>query len=210
MRLLLTIILIIIIGPTQSQNNAGKFDLEITKFKIGVNAGPYRGRTTQTNGPFDQGISGFGQIYFPFQWAVDYKSKFDNDTTILDNAANKPARKFPLNEYNKRIFLIRPSTLLHYVDNGSMAFGIGLQFSFLIVKQFYLEYQLSGVYVEANKAGEPDLHDGFNLHHFASISKPISRHFSLSIGFIHMSGAGVGTGKGANQDVISFGLKYNL
>ncbi|PCJ26984.1 MAG: hypothetical protein COA97_04615 [Flavobacteriales bacterium] len=180
-----------------AQNNAGKFGLEITKFKIGINAGPYRGRTPQTDGPFNQGFSGFGQIYFPFQFSVDYRSNFSDSATIT-------------NEYNNRVFLLRPSALFHYVDNGSMAFGIGLQFSFLITKQVYLEYQLSGVYIEANKAGLPDLNDGFNLHHFVSISKPISRHFSLSLGFIHMSGAGLGNGKTSNQDVLTLGVKWNL
>lgn len=181
----------------EAQNNAGKFGLEITKAKIGINAGPYRGRTQQTDGFFDQGFAGYGQIYFPFQWAVDYRSNFSDTATIK-------------NEYNDRIFLIRPSALLHYVDNGSMAFGLSIQFSFLIVKDYYLEYQLASVYVEANAAGAPDLYDGFNLHHFLSFSKPISRHFSLSLGFIHISGAGLGNGEISAQDVASLGIKWNL
>ncbi|MBL4594470.1 MAG: hypothetical protein JKX68_11745 [Flavobacteriales bacterium] len=197
MRFLLVAILFISYSSIKSQNNAGKFGLEITKLKVGINTGPYRGRTPQTDGPFNQGIAGFGQIYFPFQFSTDYRSNFLDSATIT-------------NEYNKRVFLLRPSALFHYVDNGSMAFGIGLQFSFLITKQFYIEYQLGGVYVEATVAGEPDLNDGFNLHHFISVSKPISRHFSLSLGLVHMSGAGLSNGKTSNQDVITLGVKYNL
>ena len=79
----------------------------------------------------------------------------------------------------------------------------------IITKQFYFEYQLSGVYLEATSAGEPDLNDGFNLHHFVSISKPISRHFTLSLGYIHMSAAGLG-GAVSNQDVVALGIKLNL
>ncbi|PCI94913.1 MAG: hypothetical protein COB15_12730 [Flavobacteriales bacterium] len=180
----------------KSQNNAGKFKLEITKAKIGVNIGPYRGRTPETDGPFNQGIAGFSQIYFPFQLAADYRKNF-NDSIIT-------------NEYNNRVFLIRPSVLFHYVDNGSMIFGVGTQLSFLIWSEFYFEYQISGVYLEANKKGEPDLHDGFNLHHIVSISKPISRHFSLATSYVHMSGAGLGSGIVSNQDVITLGIKWNL
>lgn len=194
--ILLTIVLSFNIG-VKAQPNAGKFNLEITKAKIGINIGPYRGRTPETDGPFNQGIAALGQIYFPFQWTADYRKNYNDSLTIK-------------NEYNNRLFLIRPNAIFHYVDNKSMAFGLGLQFSFLISQQVYLEYQLSGVYLEATNAGLPDLHDGFILHHFVSLSRPISRHFSLSFGLIHMSGAGIGNGLTSNQDVISLGLKWNL
>jgi len=197
MRYLLLAILLIGLIPLPAQNQAGKFGLEITKAKIGLNVGPYRGRTKLTDGPFDQGISGLAQIYFPFQFAADYRNNFSDSATVK-------------NEYNNRKFLLRPTALFHLVDKGSIAMGIGLQLSFLIVSDFYLEYQVGVVYVEANKAGAPDLNDGFNLHHFVSMSKPISRHFSLSMGIIHLSGAGLGTGAGANQDVITLGIKWNL
>ena len=197
MRYLLLFILFFSLMLVDAQSQAGKLGLEITKVKLGLNVGPYRGRTPTTDGPFNQGVSFIGQAYFPFQLAADYRKNFEDSATIK-------------NEYNDRVFLIRPSALLHYVDNGSMAFGLGFQFSFLLGKAFYLEYQLASVYIEANKAGLPDLNDGFNLHHTASIAKPISRHFSLAFAYVHMSGAGVGTGKGANQDVITLGIKWNL
>lgn len=85
-----------------------------------------------------------------------------------------------------------------------------MQLSFLITKEFYLEYQLAGVYLEATKASAPDLNSGFNLHHTISISKPISRHFSLATSFIHLSGAGLDKGVVSNQDVITLGIKWNL
>ena len=183
--------------PASGQQMAGKLGLEITKAKIGLNAGTYRGRTPETNGPFNEGVAFLGQVYFPFQLAADYRKNFSDSSAIS-------------NEYNNRVFLIRPSALFHYVDNGSIAFGGGIQFSFLIGKEFYLEYQISGVYLEATDDAGPDFNDGFNLHHLASISKPISRHLSLSIGLIHMSGAGLSNGTTSNQDVITLGLKWNL
>ena len=182
---------------TNAQNNAGKFSLEITKAKIGINLGPYRGRTSTTDGFFNQGVAGFAQIYFPFQLATDYRSNFSDTATII-------------NEYNKRLFLIRPSALFHIVDNGTYAMGVALQFSFLIVSDFYIEYQLAGIYLEAPKAAAPDLHSGFNLHHFVSISKPVGRHLSLSMGYVHISNAFLVASKGSNQDVLTLGLKLNL
>jgi hypothetical protein len=194
---IITLSLVTIFCPTLSgQNTAGKLGLEITKAKIGINGGPYRGRTPETDGLFNQGFAVIGQAYFPIQWCADYQRNFLDSNTIT-------------NEYNNRVFLIRPSALFHYVDNGSYAMGIGIQFSFLITKEIYLEYQLAGVYLEATKAGEPDLNSGFNLHHSISLSKPIRRHFSLSTTFIHMSGAGLSK-KASNQDVITLGVKWNL
>ena len=180
-----------------AQNSAGKFGLEITKAKIWIYGGPYRGRTPETDGPFNQGFVFICQTYFPIQWTADYQKNFSDSTAIT-------------NEYNKRIFLIRPSALFHFVDNGSIAMGIALQFSFLIAKEFYLEYQLAGVYLEATKAGLPDLTSGFNLHHTISVSKPIARHFSISTSIVHMSGAGLDHGVVSNQDLIALGIKWNL
>lgn len=192
------ILLLISSLGVKSQHNIGQFNLEITKAKIGLNAGPYRGRTAETNGPFNEGFAVVGQVYFPFQWVIDYKSKLEKDTIITD-------------EYNQRKFLIRPSVLFHVIDEGSIAFGIATQFSFLIVKDFYLEYQLGGVYLEAASANHPDLNDGFNLHHTVSISKPVSRHFSVALSIVHFSGAQLQDNqKGSNQDVIALGLKWNL
>jgi len=196
----LPLIIILIIScytPGRAQDNAGKFALEIMKPKIGLNAGPYRGRAQHTDGFFDQGIAGFGQVYFPFQWVIDYRSNFSDSATIT-------------NEYNNRLFLIRPSTLFHFVDNGSYAMGIGIQFSFLITNQFYLEYQGATIYLEAPKTAAPDLHSGFNLHHFVSVSKPISQHFSLTLGYTHISNAFLVSSKGSNQDLITFGCKSNF
>jgi hypothetical protein len=194
MRLFLAVILLMCFTSVKSQNMAAKFGLEITKFKVGVNAGPYRGRTQQTDGPFDQGIAGFGQIYFPFQ--VSYGVTKDTSTVKYG-------------EYDNKIILLRPSTILHLVDNGSVAYGGGIQISFRTIKHFYLEYQFGIVYLEAKEGLSPDLNDGMNLHHFVSISKPLNRHFTASLGFIHMS-KGWFNSKTSNQDVISLGIRYNL
>jgi hypothetical protein len=197
MRFILAFIVLFGLIPCSAQNMSGKLDLEITKAKIGINVGPYRGRSKQTNGPFNQGIAGFGQIYLPFQLIIDYRSNFSDSSTII-------------NEYNKRRFLLRSSALIHIVDNRSYAFGIGIQVSFLIVCDFYIEYQIGAVYLEASKNAGPDIYNGFNLHHVASISKPIGRHFSISMNYIHMSGGGIGNGKVSNQDIIALGIKWNL
>lgn len=197
MRYSILLILIVSSFYVNAQKQAGKLGLEIKKLQLELNAGPYRGRTAETDGPFNQGVSFIGQVYFPFQLAADYRKNFTDSTDIKD-------------EYNDRVFLIRPSALFHYVDKGSMAFGLGVQFSFLLTKNFYIEYQITPAYVEANKAGEPDLYDGFNLHHIVSLSKPISRHFSLKLAIVHLSGAGLSSGKSANQDVITLGVKWNL
>jgi hypothetical protein len=180
-----------------SQGNAGKFGLEIVKTKIGFNAGPYRGRTNVTNGFFNQGVAGFGQIYFPFQMAIDYRDNFSDSVNII-------------NEYNNRIFLIRPAALFHVIDNGSYAMGLTFQLSWLLVKQFYLEYQIGPVYVEATKGASPDLNSGFSLHHYVSISKPLSKSLTISGGITHMSNASITSSSGANHDLLSLGIKYGF
>lgn len=180
-----------------AQNHAGKFGLEIVNPKIGLNFGAYRGRTPETNGLFNQGVSGFGQIYFPFQMAIDYRKNF---TDSISEAS----------EYNNRIFLIRSSALFHIIDNGSYAFGLAIQFSWLLFNEFYIEYQLSPAYLEATKKSAPDLNSGFNLHHYVSLSKPLTNHLSLSLGIVHISNAGLSNQKGSNHDLLSIGFKFNF
>ena len=77
-------------------------------------------------------------------------------------------------------------------------------------EEYLLAEQKECTFIWTNKKGEPDLYDGFNLHHIVSVSKPISRHFSLSTSFVHISGAGLGNGTVSNQDVITLGIKWNL
>ena len=194
---IITISICCCFSSSYAQGNSGKFALEIMKPKMGLNAGPYRGRTQQTDGLFNQGVAGFTQVYFPFQWVIDYRNNFSDSATIK-------------NEYNKRLFLIRPLALFHFVDNGSYAMGIGIQFSFLITHQFYLEYQTATIYMEAPKTAAPDLRSGFNLHHFISVSKPISKRLSLSLGYTHISNAFLVSTKGSNQDIITIGGKCNF
>lgn len=201
MRAFLFIFLIVSLSlqanSSYTQNNAGKFGLEIVNPKIGLNFGGYRGRTPETNGLFNQGVSGFGQIYFPFQMAIDYRKNF------IDSISES-------NEYNNRVFLIRSSALFHVIDNGSYAFGLAIQFSWLLFNEFYIEYQLSPTYLEATKKSAPDLNSGFNLHHYVSLSKPITNYLSLSLGIVHLSNAGLSNQKGSNHDLLSIGFKFNF
>jgi hypothetical protein len=190
-RIIVLILLLFAVKPTiKAQINKEKFKLEITKINFGVNAGPYRGRNPLTDGPFNQGISGFGQVYFPFQFSYG-----NSNTKVSD-------------EYSEKTFLIRSSIIMHLVDNGSYAYGSGMQVSIRSIKNFYLEYQLGIVYLEANNDISPDLNDGMNLHNFISISKPLNQHFTTSLGFIHMS-KGWYDSKTSNQDVITLGLKWS-
>jgi len=96
------------------------------------------------------------------------------------------------------------------VDNGAYAFGVGIQFSWLITHQFYLEYQVAPIYLEAPKTAAPDLNSGFNLHHIVSIAKPINKYFSAVISLVHLSNAGLVSSKNSNQDVLSLGIKCNF
>lgn len=184
-------ILVLLTNPIKAQSIKEKLELKLSKVNVGFNVGPYRGRTPQTDGPFNQGFSGFGQVYFPLQLSYG-KSK----TIEVD-------------EYNEKLILIRPSIIIHFIDNGSYAYGSGMQISVRSIKNFYLEYQLGIVYLEAKNGISPDLNDGMNLHNFISISKPLNQHFSTSIGFIHMS-KGAFDSATSNQDVIALGLKWNL
>ena len=174
-----------------AQSNTRRINLKLTKVKIGVNIGPYRGRTQQTDGPFNQGFSGFGQVYFPLEFSYG-----NSESKVSD-------------EYAEKIILIRPSMIIHLIDNGSYAYGSGIQISIRSIKNFYLEYQLGIVYLEANNDISPDLNDGMNLHNFISINKPLNQHFTASIGFIHIS-KGAFDSTTSNQDVITLGLKWAL
>ncbi len=180
-----------------AQNSEGKARIEIVSSKLSLNVGSYRGRTLTTNRFFEQGAAGFSQLYFPFQLVIDYKSNF-TDSSISND------------EYNSRIFLVRPSFLFHYVNNGSYAIGGACQLSWKLISDFYFEYQLGLVYLEATIAAQPDLNSGFALHHYISLSKPISKRFSTSLGFTHISGANISDSKSSNHDLISLGLKFSI
>lgn len=193
MRLLLLPILIFALSPCQAQSSTNKLAAEFTNFTFGAHIGPYRGRTPETDGPFNEGFSLVGQAYFPMQ--LSFGATEDN-TTKKDEYANK-------------LLLLRPSLVLHFVDNGAIAFGGAMQLSCRTIKQFYLEYQLGVVYLDANDGASPDLHDGTNLHHLVSISKPLNKTFTASLGYIHMS-KGSFKSKTSNQDLITLGIRFHL
>ncbi len=183
------LLIICFYSPSFSQNN-GKIGLEITKLNIGAASGYYSGRTDNSN----KGITASGQIYFPFRWTVDYESDFTDSI---------------INEYDDRIFLIRPSFIFQTYDDIVYGFGMANQFSWLISKSFYLEYQLGVVYNEATKAAEPDIYSGFSLHHYLSMSKPLSKHFTIHFGYAHLSNAGLIKDDNSIIDAYLVGLKFN-
>ncbi len=184
------ILLLIFIYPSYSQSNEGEFGLEITKLNIGLASGYYSGRTANSN----NGLSTSGQIYFPFRWAIDYEANF------LDSLSD---------EYSNRIFLIRPVFVFQTYDDIAYGFGLANQFSWLITNSFYLEYQLGIVYNEATLAAEPDIYRGFSIHHYASISKPLSKHLTIHLGYGHLSNAGLIQGDNSIIDAYLIGLKFN-
>lgn len=173
-----------------AQDKRGKFDLEISKLNIGVSSGLYKGRTSYSN----NGLTASGQIYFPFRCALDYEGDFT---------------KTSINEYDERIFLIRPSIILQSYEDIAYGFGLANQLSWLITKSFYLEYQLGVVYNEATKAAQPDIYSGFSLHHYASISKPLSKHLTIHVGYSHLSNAGIIQGDNSIIDAFLAGIRYN-
>jgi hypothetical protein len=191
MRLFITSILILALTPCHAQSSSNKLSADLTNFNIGMHIGPYRGRTPETDGPFNQGISGFGQVYFPFQ--VSYGA----------------AKEATIDEYLNKKILLRPSIIIHTIDNGGVAYGGAIQISVKTFKQFYFEYQLGVVHLEAKDGASPDLYDGMNLHHFVSLSKPLSQNFTASFGFVHLSKGGFNS-KTSNQDMITLGIKFHF
>jgi hypothetical protein len=193
MRLFFVSILILALTPCQAQSTSNKLSADLTNFSIGAHVGPYRGRTADTDGPFNEGVSLVGQVYFPFQLSFG----MSNDTTSKNN------------EYANKIVLIRPSVILHFIDNGSIAYGSGAQISFKTFNQIYLEYQFGVVHLDAKEGASPDLYDGTNLHHFVSLSKALNHSFTASLGFIHLSKGGFNS-KTSNQDMITLGIRFHL
>lgn len=195
MRYFIISILLIGFATTKAQNNKGKFELEIVSANIGLYGTTY---STRSEGIQKMGkeFGFFSQVYFPFQWSVDYETNFNDSLTYNG-------------EYNKRLFLIRPQALFSVTQQGNVFGGLSIQFSWLLFNQFYLEYTTGVVWVEAEKSATDGLSSGFNLNQTLSISQPINQHFTFSLGFNHLSGAHIFDSE-ANQDLVYLGLKYNF
>jgi hypothetical protein len=192
MRYSLILILFFIFLETKAQNNKGNFELEIVNSTIGLYVTSY---STRSEGIQKMGeeFGFFGQVYFPFQWSVDYDANF-NDSLNYKGV------------YNKRIFLIRPQALFSVTQQGNVTGGIALQLSWLLFKAFYLDYGTGIIWVEAGKLATDGLVSGLNLNQTISISKPLNNHLTLSLGFNHLSSAHIFDSK-ANQDAIFLGMK---
>lgn len=175
------------------QENKGKFAFEIVKGKVAFYADTYRARKVG-DAQFGDGIGFSSLIYLPFQWSVDYAKNF-SDTTIYKG------------EFNQRLFIVKPTAIFSVNDNVSNTSGLGLQLSILITHNFYLEYITGIVWVEAAKNSNDGLDSGFNVVQGFYISKPLSTHFTFSIGFNHLSNAHIFTSE-SSHDKLLIGLKY--
>ena len=193
MRYFLVFLLLLSFRYTKAQNNKANFELEIINANIGLYGATY---STRSEGIKKMGeeFGFFSQVYFPFQWAVDYESNF-NDSLSYQG------------EYNDRLFLIRPQFLFSVTQQSNVTAGLSIQFSWLLFHQFYIEYASGVVWVEAKKSATDGLSSGFNLNQTLSISQPINNHFTFSLGFNHLSNAHISNSE-ANQDVLYLGLKY--
>lgn len=173
----------------------GKIQLEITRFKAGIYGATYRDRATNSTG-FGEELAVSSLIYFPFQWSVDVAQNFNDTIDIKD-------------EFNQRVFLIRPTAIVNVTEKGSFSTGGALQFSFLLGKQWYLEFLSGIVWAESPKNSNDGMDKGFNLTQGFYLSKPLHRHFTLSFGFNHVSSAHV-FNTNTNHDQLVIGVKYIL
>lgn len=193
---ILTILILLIItfsGKLYAQNNKGKIQMEINQLNVALYGSTYRDRITFKNN-FGDNFGFSSIIYFPFRWSVDYANNFN------DSTASK-------GEFNNRLFLIRPVAIFNLSDQGSATSGAGLQLSFLITKQWYIEFLIGTVWAESKKISTDGINEGFNLSQGFYLTKPIHQHFSLSAGFNHISSAHIFNSK-TNHDQIVFGAKY--
>jgi len=175
------------------QINKGKVSFEIVRGKIGFYADTYRARKIG-DAKFGDGIGFSSLIYLPFQWSVDYAKNF-SDTTSYQG------------EFNQRLFIIKPTAIFSVNDRVSNTSGLGFQLSILITKNWYLEYIAGVVWVEASKKANDGLDSGFNVLQGFYISKPLSTHFTFSVGFNHLSNAHIFTSE-SSHDKLLLGLKY--
>lgn len=190
---ILTFFIFAFSGEVVAQSNKGKMQMEINQLNIALYGSTYRDRITFENN-FGDGFGFSSIIYFPFRWSTDYANNF-NDSTISKG------------EFNKRLFLIRPVALFNLSDQGSATTGAGFQFSFLIIKQWYIEFLIGTVWAESKKKSTDGINEGFNLSQGFYLTKPIHQHFSLSAGFNHISSAHIFNSK-TNHDQIVLGVKY--
>jgi lipid A 3-O-deacylase PagL len=92
-------------------------------------------------------------------------------------------------------------------QQGNNFTGLSVQFSWLVFNFLYLEFATGVVWVEAVDTASDGLASGFNLNQTISLSKQFSNHYTISLGFNHVSNAHILESE-TNQDAIFLGLKY--
>lgn len=172
----------------QREKDRGAFNLYITKTKLELIGGAYRNRSYP-----DQNFEPFTltyHIYLPFQLEL--------------NRVNFKA--------GDKLMKINMPLIVHHSKYGNYALGLGIRFSFLIIKRLYLSYQPGLVWCEVVKPKTNDgfSYMGFNLHHEFNLSYNITKRIDISANLIHISNGAIFTSVKNNQDVIGIGLGYNF
>lgn len=170
------------------QNDRGVFNLYIKRPEFELIAGAFRNRESSTQG-FEL-VNFTYHVYLPFQYDLNY---------VNLNAKDK---------------LLKLNTLfiVHHSKYGNYAIGLGERFSFLLVKNLYLSYQIGVVWCEPVKRNTNDgINDmGFNLHHEYGLNYNINKHVKIGINVIHLSNGNLFKDVDNNQDVIGVGVAYGF
>jgi len=168
------------------EKELGVFNLYIKKTEIEFIVGAFRNREIASQG-FEFGNFTY-HIYLPFQYDLNY---------VNLNARDK-------------LLKLNTTFIVHHSKYGNYAIGLGERFSFLIIKNFYLSYQIGIVWCEPVKRNTNDgINDmGFCLHHEYGLAYNIGHKFKISTNVIHISNGNLFKAVKNNQDVIAVGLGY--
>lgn len=170
------------------ENDRGDFNLYIKKPEFELIAGAYRNRESGTQG-FEL-INFTYHIYLPFQYDLNYVNAKAKDKLLKVNT----------------IFIV------HHSKHGNYAIGLGERFSFLLVKNLYLSYQIGIVWCEPVKRNTNDgINDmGFCLHHEYALNYNLAKHLKVGLNVIHLSNGNLFQDVDNNQDVIGIGAAYGF
>lgn len=171
---------------TARENDRGVFKLYIKKPELEVIVGAFRNRTS-----IQQGFEPFNftyHIYLPFQFDLSYVHLKAKD----------------------KLMKINTTLIAHHSKYGNYAIGLGLRFSFLVVKRTYISYQPGVVWCETVK---PNTNDGLNymgfcLHHEFSLSVNLTQHLKASANAIHISNGHIFKKVKNNQDVLGVSVAW--
>lgn len=170
-------------------NNKGKFDLFITGAQLELLLGLYRNRS-QGSARFTP-INFTYQIYFPFQYELNYKSR---------------------KETEDKLFKINFLTFIHHSNKGNYGIGFAPKFSFLLFRRAYLSYQIGIGWFEVTAPAAKDglNKKGFNFHHILAFTYHLTPRWQLSLNGMHVSNGGILGRNGNLQDVIALGVGYQF